>query len=66
MRRAGITITHVQEYAIKSAADFKAAGWLFERARPVPNYDGYRAFAERIGQRGIAVALPSRPPHPCT
>lgn len=59
MRRAGITITHILEYAIKDVQDYEAVGYLFERARVVPNEEGYRAFAEDVGDRGLAVAFVS-------
>ncbi len=56
MKRAGITITHVEETAFKSAADYAALGWIFENARVEPNAEGYAEFASRIGDRGVAVA----------
>ena len=59
MRRAGITITHVEEYAIKGPADYAAAGYLFENARVEPNYEGYRQFAEKVGHRGLAAGFAS-------
>ena len=66
MRKAGITITHVAEYAIKDIRDFEAVGYLFENARVEPNYDGYAEFAGRIGDRGLAagfVSLAASPMH---
>ena len=57
MRRAGISITHITEYAIKRPEDYEAVGYLFERARVVPNYEGYEAFADRVGDRGLAVGF---------
>ena len=57
MRRAGITISHVEQYAITSEKDLEAIGWIFEHAKVRPNYEGYQAFAESIGDRGIAVAF---------
>jgi hypothetical protein len=57
MRRAGITLSHIEEHAIKSPADYAAVGYLFEHARVEPNFDGYRAFADRIGSRGLAAAF---------
>lgn len=56
MRKAGITITHVEQYAFKSAGDYKALGYLFENMRVEPNYEGYLKFAEQVGDRGFAVA----------
>jgi hypothetical protein len=56
MRRAGISVTHISEYAIKSTKDYEAIQYIFDHARVEPNYDGYRDFADRIGDRGIACA----------
>jgi len=55
MRRAGITITHVEEYAFKGPDDYAPLGYLFENIRVEPNDDGYAAFATRVGDRGLAV-----------
>ncbi|MEW6358384.1 MAG: hypothetical protein AB1696_18770 [Planctomycetota bacterium] len=57
MRKAGITITHVAEYAFKGPADYAPLGFIFEHACVDTNYDGYLAFAEPIGDRGVAVAF---------
>ncbi len=59
MRKAGITITHISEHAIKSSKDYEALGYLFENARIEPNYEGYREYAELIGNRGLAAAFVS-------
>ena len=56
MRRAGASLTHVESYAFKNADDYDAVGFIFENARVEPNYGGYQEFADRIGERGIAVA----------
>jgi hypothetical protein len=57
MRRAGITITHVTEHAIKSAGDYRAVAHIFANARVEANYEGYRAFQREVGERGLAVAF---------
>ncbi|HUU44060.1 MAG TPA: hypothetical protein VMX57_09780, partial [Planctomycetota bacterium] len=59
MRRAGVTITHVEEYAFKDARDYEALGYLFENLRVASNDDGYTAFASRVGGRGLAVGYVS-------
>ena len=56
MRRAGITISHLSERAIKSHEDYEAIGYIFEHARVVPNFARYQAFADQVGDRGLAVA----------
>ena len=57
MRRAGVSITHITEYAIKSFKDYEAVGYIFENAKVLPNYDGYGEFAHQVGERGLAVAF---------
>ena len=66
MREAGISITHITEYAIKSSQDYEAVGYLFEKAEVVPNYAGYQAFADQVGDRGLAagfISLAGSPVH---
>lgn len=66
MRRAGISITHIAEYAIKSQKDFAVVKYIFDHAKVEPNEDGYRSFSDGIGNRGIAcgfVSLAASPMH---
>jgi len=56
MRREGISIPFVREFAIRSADDFAAIGEVFEHLEVIPTPDAYAAFHRRIGDRGIAVA----------
>jgi uroporphyrinogen-III decarboxylase len=56
MRAAGITISHVERYAFRGPEDYAPLEYVFRHARAVPNYDGYAAEAERIGDRGFVVA----------
>ena len=55
MRKAGITITHIAEHVIKGPADLKALAWLFDHVEVLGNDTGYRTFADRVGDRGVAV-----------
>ena len=55
MRRAGITVTHIAEHAIKSKNDFDAVGYIFENIEVEPNYGGYKQFQDKVGDRGFAV-----------
>ncbi|MFH1006064.1 MAG: hypothetical protein V1800_01015 [Candidatus Latescibacterota bacterium] len=57
MRRAGVSITHVSEHAIKDRRDYAAVEYLFEHARVLPNYMGYDEFCDGVGDRGIAAAF---------
>ena len=59
MRKAGISLTHVESYAFKGPRDYDALGFLFENARAEPNYEGYREFADGVGDRGLAVGFMS-------
>ena len=57
MRKAGVSISHITEYAAKTTHDLAILGYVFENARVVPNYDGYEEFAEQVGERGLAVGF---------
>ena len=59
MRRAGITITHIDEHAVKSAKDLEVIGYIFENIEVVPNYEGFDDFAANIGNKGLSVAFTS-------
>ena len=59
MRKAGITITHTEEYAFKSANDYKALGYIFENMDVADNYGGYQEFADQVGDCGLAVGFVS-------
>jgi hypothetical protein len=56
MRAAGITISHVTQYAFRGPEDYPALKHLFRHARVEPNHAGYAAWAEQIGERGFAAA----------
>lgn len=59
MRKAGITLSHVSEHAIKSFEDYEALGYLFEQAEVYTNYEGIAALKEQVGDRGLIVATAS-------
>lgn len=56
MRRAGITNKHVEEYPIKTVDDYASVGHIFSHGRVKGNFQGYLDYADRVGDRGIAVA----------
>jgi hypothetical protein len=56
MRREGISIPWVEEFAIRSVDDCDAVAEVFEHLEVVPTPGAYAAFRRRIGERGIAVA----------
>jgi hypothetical protein len=53
MRKAGITISHVAEKAIKSVADYEAVGYIFENIEIQPNYEYLAEFKEYVGDLGV-------------
>jgi len=57
MRRAGASITHVSEHAVKSHEDYAVIRHLFENAEVLPNDAGYQEFADQVGDRGIAAGF---------
>jgi hypothetical protein len=59
MRRAGISLSHVSEHAIKSEADYEAVACIFEHAEVHPNYDGIARLKEEVGDRGLIVGTAS-------
>ena len=66
MRAAGISITHISEHAIKTHDDYPAVTHIFENAEVVPNDEGYREFADYVGNRGLAagyLSLAASPMH---
>ncbi len=56
MKREGVSIPYVQDFAIKSVEDFPAIAEIFEHLKVVPTLDRYADFHRRIGEHGIAVS----------
>jgi corrinoid protein of di/trimethylamine methyltransferase len=57
MRLAGVSITWVQEHAIKRPEDYEIWAYIFENITVTPDYDRYRAWQNRIGDDGVAVMM---------
>jgi len=53
MRRSGITISQIVEYAVKSVNDYKALAYIFQSAKIIPTYNNYLYGKEEIGNRGV-------------
>ena len=49
----------MERYAFSGPEDYKPLEYIFRHARAEPNYEGYAAFAEQVGDRGFAVAYVS-------
>jgi len=56
MARDGISLPFVKSYAIHSVEDLEAVAQIFEHLVVIPTPESYRAFHQRIGDGGIAVA----------
>lgn len=56
MKRAGISIPFVKEFAIRSPDDFESIAQIFEHLEVIPTPEAYAAYRRRIGERGLAVA----------
>jgi uroporphyrinogen-III decarboxylase len=57
MRKAGITIPHVEECAVKTVEDYRAVGYIFANARVEENYEGYLEYKDRVGERGLTAGF---------
>jgi len=57
MRRAGITLLHVEEPVVKSVDDYPLLVALFEDLVVEPDQSRYLAHRAQIGEAGVAVAL---------
>ncbi len=55
MRKAGISLSHVSEHAIKSVDDFEAVGYIFENMDVYADYEGMERQKEEIGDRALLV-----------
>ena len=56
MKRTGISLPFVKQYAINSVKDFEAVGMIFDHLEVVPTPEAYARFHDRIEERGLAVA----------
>ena len=57
MRRAGVSITWVEEHVIKSPEDYRIVGYIFENLELIPDVDDYAKWKNEIGEDGVAVAM---------
>jgi methylmalonyl-CoA mutase cobalamin-binding domain/chain len=57
MRKAGASITWVQERAIKSVKDYEVLSYIFENTEILPDYEGYAAWHDEVGEDGIATLM---------
>ena len=59
MRESGASIAWVDEPVIKTVDDYKVVGYIFRNVQLTPDYDNYRQYRERVGERGFAVCFGS-------
>ncbi|MFH1059747.1 MAG: corrinoid protein [Pseudomonadota bacterium] len=59
MRRAGASITWVDERPIKTPADYKTLAYMFRHCTVTPDYARYKAWQDYIGDDGVAVMMGS-------
>jgi len=59
MIAAGASDPYMTEYAIRSVRDFDVVGYIFSHLKVEPEFSGYEAMRERVGDRGIVVGLAS-------
>jgi len=57
MRNAGVSITWVQEHAIRRPEDYEIWAYIFENITVTPDYERYRAWQQRVGDDGVAVMM---------
>jgi corrinoid protein of di/trimethylamine methyltransferase len=53
MRRAGASITWIEEHVIKRPEDYKVVGYLFENLTLVPSFERFRAWQKYVGDDGV-------------
>jgi uroporphyrinogen-III decarboxylase len=59
MIAAGASDPYVTEHAIRSLRDFEVVGYIFSHLKVEPQFSGYQAMRERVGERGVVVAYAS-------
>lgn len=56
MRRAGVTISWLDEHLLKGPEDIAPLQYIFENAGVVRTYEQYREWQREVGEDGLAVA----------
>ena len=57
MRKAGVSITWIQERIIKRPEDYSPVGYIFENLEIVPAFEEYSKWSDYIGKDGVACAV---------
>jgi len=57
MKRAGASITWISEPVIKEPKDYKTVGYIFKNIKIRPDYENYREYQKKVGDKGFAAAF---------
>ena len=57
MKRAGASITWLQQRAIKKVEDYRVLSYIFDNMTVVPDYERYAAWQASIGDDGVACMM---------
>jgi hypothetical protein len=57
MKKAGATIGHTTEHALKSEKDIEPLGYIFENIEVEQNYNNFNGFKDSIGSMGVGVGF---------
>ena len=64
MLDAGVSMPYVTEHAIREPKDFEVVGHIFSHLKVEPDFDGYLARRQEVGESGVAVAFLEGPACP--
>ena len=57
MKRAGASITWISEPVLKEPRDYKIVGYIFKNIKIHPDYENYREYQRKVGEKGFAAAF---------
>jgi len=57
MKKAGASITWIDEHILKGPEDYKVVAYLFENLELVPDFDDFIRWQKEIGDDGVAVTM---------
>ncbi len=66
MRKAGASITWIEEHLIKKPEDFRTAAYIFENLELEPDFEAFSEWKARVGEDGLActmIGLAASPMH---
>ena len=64
MKKAGASITWLEERAIKTAQDYRVLKYIFENIEVKPDYDRYAKWQSEVGDDGVACLMGAFAPSP--